>query len=337
MDRKVIGLHRDVYTMNNEIIMGQIKRALGGLSFEVSMSTSLNQLSINVHAEQFFVELLNDLFNYNLVNTNFEEQNATSIDLLDKDNRVAIQVTSDSSLNKVRQTLSKFCEKKLDEKVDRLIILNLIKKTNHKETIIGETDFKINLKEDVWDYTDLISEINNLEIDKLIKINELIDKHLNPTILFPLPDQNLTPSTIHRLLNGISKLNSVIQAKYPDTLPYTTEAKVQHNHILQYIKHFNSFQKFSWSIQSQLDFLEENANPGITDQLYNYVEQVWIELSFDEDNPDLLVKKICNKINEELKMNVSKFLTVDDIRYIPYVVFFVFSKCKIFEKPPCSS
>ena len=108
MDRKVIGLHRDVYTMNNEIIMGQIKRALGGLSFEVSMSTSLNQLSINVHAEQFFVELLNDLFNYNLVNTNFEEQNATSIDLLDKDNRVAIQVTSDSSLNKVKQTLSKF-------------------------------------------------------------------------------------------------------------------------------------------------------------------------------------------------------------------------------------
>ncbi|MCP5575776.1 hypothetical protein NL318_27630, partial [Klebsiella pneumoniae] len=92
------------------------------------------------------------------------------------------------------------------------IILNLIKKTKHKETTLGETDFKINLKEDVWDYTDLISEINNLEINKLIKINELIDKHLNPTILFPLPDQNLTPSTIHRLLSGISKLNSVIQA-----------------------------------------------------------------------------------------------------------------------------
>ena len=170
LDRKVIGLYRDVYTMNNEIIMGQIKRALGGLSFEVSMSTSLNQLSINVHAEQFFVELLNDLFNYNLVNTNFEEQNAASIDLLDEGNRVAIQVTSDSSLNKVRQTLHKFCEKKLDEKVDRLIILNLIKKTKHKETTLGETDFKINLKEDVWDYTDLISEINNLEINKLIKM-----------------------------------------------------------------------------------------------------------------------------------------------------------------------
>lgn len=323
--------------MNNEIIMGQIKRALGSLSYEVSMSTSLNQLSINVHAEQFFSELLNFLFNYNLINTNFEEQNAASIDLLDEGNRIAIQVTSDSSLNKVRQTLDKFCERKFHEKVDRLIILNLIKKTKHKEKNIENADFKINLKEDVWDYTDLISEINNLEIEKLIEINELINKHLNPTILFPLPDQNLTPSTIHRILNGISKLNPVIQAKYPDTLPYTTEAKVQHNNILQYIKHFNSFQRFAWSIQLQLDFLEANTIPGITEQLYNYVEQVWIELSFDEDNPDLLVKKICNKINDELKINDSIFLTVDDIRYIPYVVFFVFSKCKIFEKPPCSS
>lgn len=317
--------------------MGQIKRALGSLSYEVSMSTSLNQLSINVHAEQFFSELLNFLFNYNLINTNFEEQNAASIDLLDEGNRIAIQVTSDSSLNKVRQTLDKFCERKFHEKVDRLIILNLIKKTKHKEKNIENADFKINLKEDVWDYTDLISEINNLEIEKLIEINELINKHLNPTILFPLPDQNLTPSTIHRILNGISKLNPVIQAKYPDTLPYTTEAKVQHNNILQYIKHFNSFQRFAWSIQLQLDFLEANTIPGITEQLYNYVEQVWIELSFDEDNPDLLVKKICNKINDELKINDSIFLTVDDIRYIPYVVFFVFSKCKIFEKPPCSS
>lgn len=317
--------------------MGQIKRALGSLSYEVAMSTSLNQLSINVHAEQFFSELLNFLFNYNLINTNFEEQNAASIDLLDEGNRIAIQVTSDSSLNKVRQTLDKFCERKFHEKVDRLIILNLIKKTKHKEKNIENADFKINLKQDVWDYTDLISEINNLEIKKLIEINELINKHLNPTILFPLPDQNLTPSTIHRILNGISKLNPVIQAKYPDTLPYTTEAKVQHNNILQYIKHFNSFQRFAWSIQLQLDFLEANTIPGITEQLYNYVEQVWIELSFDEDNPDLLIKKICNKINDELKINDSIFLTVDDIRYIPYVVFFVFSKCKIFEKPPCLS
>ncbi|WP_228259760.1 SMEK domain-containing protein [Acinetobacter pittii] len=321
--------------MNNEIIMGQIKRALATLSYVVSMSTSLNQLSINVHAEQFFLELLNSLFNYNLVNTNFEEQNAASIDLLDEGNRIAIQVTSDSSLSKVRETLNKFCERKLDEKVDRLIILNLIKKTKHKETTFGETDFKINLREDVWDYTDLVSEINNLPIDELIKINTLINKYLNPTVLFPLPDQNLTPSTFHNLLNGISKLKPIVQVKLPDTLPYTIEAKAQHNSILQYIKHLGTYQKFAWNIQYQLDFLEENTIPGITEQLFNYVEQVWIDLEFEEDNSDILVRKICNKIKEELSLNNTIFLTADDIRYIPYVVFFVFSKCKIFEKPPC--
>lgn len=321
--------------MNNEIIMGQIKRALSSLSYEVSMSSSLNQLSINVHAEQFFVELLNALYNYNLSNANFEEQNVASIDLLDITNRIAIQVTSDSSLAKVRETLKKFCDKKLYEKADKLIILNLIKKNNHKQQTIAETQFQIDLKKDIWDYTDLISEINNLEIEKLIKINDLINKHLNPNTLYPVPDHNLTPSTFHNLLNGISKLKPIIQVKLPDTLPYTIEAKAQHNNIMQYIKHFSAYQRFAWSIQNQLDFLEENSIPGITEQLFNYVEQVWIDLEFEEDNSDILVKKICNKINDELKLNNTIFLTVDDIRYIPYVVFFVFSKCKIFEKPPC--
>ena len=315
--------------------MKQIKRALSCLSYEVSMSTSLNQLSINVHAEQFFVELLNALYNYNLVNANFEEQNVASIDLLDVTNRVAIQVTSDSSLGKVRETLKKFCEKRLYEKADKLIILNLIKKNNHKQQTIGGAEFQIDLKKDVWDYTDLISEINNLNIEKLIEINNLVNKYLNPNTLYPIPDQNLTPSTFHNILNGISKLKPIVQVKLPDTLPYTIEAKAQHNSILQYIRHFSTYQRFAWSIQTQLDFLEENTLPGITEQLFNYVEQVWIDLEFEEDNSDILVRKICKKINEELKLNDTIFLTMDDIRYIPYVVFFVFSKCKIFEKPPC--
>lgn len=321
--------------MNNEIMMGQIKKAFSSLCFEVSMSTSLNQLSINVHAEQFFVELLNELFTYNLVNTNSEEQNFASIDLLDTGNRIAFQITSDSSLKKIKDTLSKLCEKKLHEKVDRIIVLNLIKKNNHKNETLEKDSFKINLKKDVWDYTDLISEINNLNIDRLTSIHALINKYLNPTILFPLPEQDLTSSTIHKLLNGISKLKPIVQPKLPDTTPYTTEAKVSHNNIYQYLKHFDRFQKFAWNIQAQIDYLEENSAPGVAEQLFNYVEQIWMDVSFNEDNPDIIIKKICNEIKDELTKTTSNILTLEDIRYIPFMVFFVFSKCKIFEKPPC--
>lgn len=316
-------------------MMGQIKKAFSSLCYEVSMSTSLNQLSINVHAEQFFVELLNELFTYNLVNTNSEEKNFASIDLLDTGNRIAFQITSDSSLKKIKDTLSKLCEKKLHEKVDRIIVLNLIKKNNHKNETLEKDSFKINLKKDIWDYTDLISEINNLNIDRLTSIHALINKYLNPTILFPLPEQDLTSSTIHKLLNGISKLKPIVHPKLPDTTPYTTEAKVSHNNIYQYLKHFDRFQKFAWNIQAQIDYLEENSAPGVAEQLFNYVEQIWMDVSFNEDNPDIIIKKICNEIKDELTKTTSNILTLEDIRYIPFMVFFVFSKCKIFEKPPC--
>lgn len=53
-----------------------------------------NLYDINIHSETFFCGLLNVIFGYNLENINDSEKNFPSIDLEDKLNRVAIQVTT---------------------------------------------------------------------------------------------------------------------------------------------------------------------------------------------------------------------------------------------------
>lgn len=82
-----------------------------------------NLYDINIHSETFFCGLLNVIFGYNLENINDSEKNFPSIDLEDKLNRVAIQVTTQEASSKIQYTLDKFFENKLDKTFDRLIVL----------------------------------------------------------------------------------------------------------------------------------------------------------------------------------------------------------------------
>lgn len=322
--------------MNNQNLINDIKTLLTMLSAHVKVSGTLNQLSINVHCESFFLELLNNLYNYNLKNTNFDEQNSASIDLIDEDCKLAIQVTSDSSLKKTRSTLEKFVEKKLNTKVDRLIILNIVGKIKHNEDFLEYEGFKLDTKKDIIDYNDLIKLINNFQIDRLKEVSLLINKHLNPVYLFPSPPNGQRKmSSIHRILEGISDIENTVNAEQPDTQPYTIEQKIEHNKIEIYRRFLDKFRMSSWIIQTQIEFLEQNGQPMISTKLFHYVDQKFMQLLLIEPDPDTLILKICSEIKKDLEMAPTPSITLDDVAYIPSVVFFVFSKCKIFEKPPC--
>ena len=85
-----------------------VTRWLSVLCSEVALRNSLNLQDINVIAENFYRDLLNLLYGYRLKNANHEKQNVASIDLVDDENRLAIQVTSDNSSAKVHDTIHGF-------------------------------------------------------------------------------------------------------------------------------------------------------------------------------------------------------------------------------------
>ena len=120
-----------------------------------------------------------------------------------------------------------------------------------------------------------------------------------------------------------------------DVLPYTIEQKIDHNNLFLYKKYLPKFQNFSWIIQSQIELLEQNGQPTISNKLYKYIDDKFMHFSLNKLTPDYLVHHICENIKIDLENNKILSITLDDIAYVPYVVFYVFSKCKIFEKPPC--
>lgn len=322
--------------MNSEKLINEISQLISILRSQVELSGSLNLLSINVHCENFYRELLNALYGLNLVNSNFSAQNSASIDLLDLQSKVAYQVTSDPTFEKVKHTVNKFVEHNINTQVDKLIILNITQKKNYREPFIQSGNFKFDTKNNVIDHRDIVKKINDLDINNLQVIHQIVNKYINPNWLLPAsnnPSQKL--SSIHRILEGISDIEYDIEIKELDIQPYTIEQKIDYNNLLFYKKYLSKFQNFSWIIQTQIELLEQNGQPTISNKLYKYVDDKFMYFSLRQLTPDYLVHHICEDIKNDLENNKIISITLDDIAYVPYVVFYVFSKCKIFDKPPC--
>ncbi|SDU42096.1 SMEK domain-containing protein [Desulfobacula phenolica] len=190
--------------MYREDYINGIIHALAFLSRKVDIKSSLNLTDLNVHAEDFYKDFLNKALGYNLININTINQNAVSIDLGDSTTRIAIQVTSTSALAKTRRTVKKFIENRLYREYDRLIILNLVKTTRHKDPFIGDADiFQIDTKKDMWDYKKLARIIAGKETLLLKDIYDFLHRELKLVEETKLPKEVQTIiALIDHLSNG---------------------------------------------------------------------------------------------------------------------------------------
>lgn len=179
----------------------KISTKLAILAHKVELNTSLNLMDLNIHAEYFFCELLNMIFNLSLSNLNSINSNAKSIDLIDEKNRLAVQVTSTSDFAKIRKTVDSFIETNNVSKIDRLVVLILTKKKKYHAKTYGN-QFKISISDDVLDYTDLIKLIMALPPEKIQQICEYLSSQI-----FDTPTQK-APKEVTTILEMIKILST---------------------------------------------------------------------------------------------------------------------------------
>ena len=161
----------------------QIKRCselLYKLCDDVQRLNSLNYYDSNISSEGFFIHLLNIIFNWNLKNENFTAKNVPAIDLADKENRIAIQVTSNDSSAKIRKTLKCYREKKLYEQYDRLIIIVIKKRKQYTAEFDSavQDQFDFDKGKDIFTIDKLIQKIQDLGYLKIAEICEYLEFQL---------------------------------------------------------------------------------------------------------------------------------------------------------------
>ncbi|RUR24265.1 SMEK domain-containing protein [Legionella qingyii] len=166
--------------LSRKELIEKIINLLSLLQNNVKLGNTINLTDTNIHSENFYRDLLNLIFDYELNNINTAQQNSVAIDLYDEKNKIAFQITATGSLVKTRETVTGFIKNELYKKYDKLIILNIVQKKKHKDKFVGDDKiFQINTKEDIWDISTLLNHINNFQLEKLKEIYQFLHKEIS--------------------------------------------------------------------------------------------------------------------------------------------------------------
>lgn len=152
----------------------------------VEQMNSLNYYDINISSEYFFIPLLNKLFDCDLHNMNTESNNSAVIDLYDSSGKIAIQVTSESTAQKIRKTVKEFVANGLYKKYSRLIVVVIVKKHNYRADFSNDTqgEFNFSTKDDIFTISDIINEIRKQKIELLQSIHDYLQFQLDTILDF---------------------------------------------------------------------------------------------------------------------------------------------------------
>nr|DAN76887.1 MAG TPA: hypothetical protein [Caudoviricetes sp.] len=132
-------------------------------------------------------------------------------------------------------------------------------------------------------------------------------------------------------MEGILDLGIKSQPIILDTKEYIIRDKVDYNKIKCYDTAFDFLMKDSQLIEQRLNSLNNHKDPTSSQRLYTFVQRIYSKHCGQSD-PDQRILCICDEIKNDLIKypNISD----EDTALIPVIVFYVFSKCHIFNKPP---
>lgn len=174
--------------MNQIKLLNSIKDYLTRFQLLVKIANAENEYDINNHAENIIIPILNIIFKSDFKNANIEKKNADSIDLLDRSQSIAIQVTSTSGIEKVKSTLEKFLKYNHHDEIKNLFVYVISEKQNNysQEAInkILKSKLKFDVKRQIIDARDIygrIKALNDLHLFK--KVNELLENQFSDSFI----------------------------------------------------------------------------------------------------------------------------------------------------------
>ena len=146
----------------------------------VKQNNKLNLTDINIICEEIMGSILNYIFDLNLVATSVEVSgNFVAVDLVDFNKKVAYQVTTDISRDKMNNTVKKFNKSKLSDQIEMLNVLILGQLNGHKydepHELALDNGNKFSFINNIYDFDKLIEIIKAKSVDNAEIVSKLYD------------------------------------------------------------------------------------------------------------------------------------------------------------------
>ncbi len=266
----------------------RISRLLAITRYDIEQRQLINEYGLNIHGENYFRDVFNFVYEKKYDNDNFNSQNSACIDLVDKNECLALQITTTKTKEKIDNTFNALKLPKYKGYSIKIFYL-LDKSKPNKETINEyKTKFKIDLNECLFDYTDLVKKINDLETTKLIELDNKYFKNKNEKYT----DEIVLNLVFKHLIKNFSNKNP----NYNDDFgTINTTEKIKLNNV-------NS--RFESEINKSLDYIslvndEDNLISDlrklVVDDLY---KQVLVKLLLSKLPKKELENKTVSELND---------------------------------------
>lgn len=284
---------------NRQKYISLITRRLTYLQSEVINFNSLNLTDINIFAENFYRSFFN-LIGFTFKNTNFSSNNFAHIDLIDPENKIAIQVTSQNDNGKIKEAIDGFFNNPLYEKY-KLQVLLISKDAKNYKTKFGSN---FNHKEDVLDIKRLLKIIDDIEdVDLLEKVATFLNKNI-------LQERKRTESneveTIMVLIEFLSQDNNRQLAETPDNVDpdYKIYSRFS-DHSEYLIKRYKELYKI---YQQPLLEAKKNIDGVKAFKISTYLkDESNLFLTRESSNPQTAIEKMVDYFHDRLSENGIKF------------------------------
>lgn len=319
--------------MKRQKYINYIIEQLSSFETNVKLSGKSNLTDIHNHAEYFFCDLFNLIFdNANFENLNIKKINASAIDLIDEKNKRIIQVSGSATKEKITETLSKNIIKDYAQQDYKLKFLFIqidckkLKNSNYKNP------YKIifDPNDNIWSLSDLIKKIQDLKIEILEKVFNLFKREFSSRkeikflpnilsdILFILSERDLS----NQLDNDLDQFK--IEAK----IQFNNLEKIKQSVINENMVYFGHIQK----IYQQFDQQGHNKKLAIFRKLKRF---------YDEQKENLEINSVekFQNIIESVKNLVRNSANCPNLSeeelefYSEMILVHAFIECQIFEKP----
>jgi len=150
-------------------VENQLRDLVSRIIVQVELATSQGRTDINLALEDAFIPILKSVYNLpHLVNLNRKQKNFPGIDLGDDHDRVSFQITSTTTLDKVKSTVQQFMDRAYYNTFDELYVLMLARKqSSYSQASVNEllTDqFAFNCKKHIIDLGDILGLVAGLRL-----------------------------------------------------------------------------------------------------------------------------------------------------------------------------
>ncbi len=242
--------------------IGEIIDELSSICSQIKFRSKLNLLDFNIYVENFFRDILNIIIeDANFFNLNEIVSNFAGLDLYDSQSNTGIQISSTSSIKKIRDTLEKLGSN-TDPTISnckKAIILIIGNKQKNYDFSTSESDdiqsyiTKYNFTpNDIWDINTLSKKIIDLSVENLKILYELFKKEAvrikieleipNEQGIYPTDLQDYIEKPPQTIFNGLNSFYEFYEIEpYNEKEKQFKELINKLSHLPRITRHFFAF------------------------------------------------------------------------------------------------